>query len=157
MRKRVIILGILLVFCLCGCSETTGAINKEKTKEVADQMTDFLLDNTAFPNPNSKEEIKSIINGATDVVIESADSTVDNTMASVTENKSVSQWQIKNLDTPENYTEIEIPEWMLDSVLAESVKQGCTVEKQENSDNLYFIQNIEKKTNYILKVIEENE
>lgn len=135
MRKRVTILGILLVFCLCGCSETTGAINKEKTKEVADQMTDFLLDNTAFPNPNSKEEIKSIINGATDVVIESADDTLNTTLSDDTINSLLKEAQIEKSELPENLEIVQIPEHLLSTVLTGLQTDNYIVDKK--TDNLY--------------------
>ena len=156
MKRKTLICTIVLSLLLSGCSSELDVFNAEATQETADKMTEILLDNTAFPDEQSKEQLKGIINDVTEQVVETSDGIAEDAASSITENKAVKQGQTTKPETPESYTEINVPEWMLDSVLAESVKQGCVVEKVENSDNTYLIQNTNEGITYYLKTIEEN-
>lgn len=156
MKKKYLFCAIGLSLLLSGCSGDIDVFNAEATQGTADKMTEILLDNTAFPDNESKDQLRGVIGDVTEQVIKTGDGVADEAIAYINEKKAAEQAEIENTETPEGYTEIDIPEWMADAVIVEAVKQGCIVEKVKNADNRYFIQNIDDEVNYYIVITEMN-
>lgn len=150
-----LILGCSLL-TLTGCSVNALEVDGEQIIQPISKMTDLLLDNTTFPNQQSKEQLESVINDVEELGEETIDSMCGATTEENIEKLAEVVGQIQDTDTPEISTDVNVNLSLQDTLLLKAIQLGYTIEtEQTESGAIYTIK--DENNTVIATVIKEIE